>query len=95
MCYALVHLDKKEKGNEELYEKICEILGAPGLVELNGKTKNTFRIAGEIVGDSRSREVIKKINDLPGKVKEVLIVTARDDIEEIMRFQEKDEQFYR
>jgi len=93
MCYALVHLDKGEKGNEELYEKICEILGASGLVELDGKTKSTFRIAGEIAGDSSSREVMKKINDLPGKVREVLIVTARDDIEEIMRYQERGEQF--
>ena len=94
MCYALVHLDIREKGNEELYEEIRDVLGSPGLVELDGKTKHTFRVAGEIAGDSNSGEVIKKINNLPSKIKEVLIVTARDDIEEIMRYQEENGQFY-
>lgn len=88
MCYALVHLDRREKGNEELYEKICSILGASRLVELGGKTKNTFRVAGEIIGNSASGEVKKKINNLPCQIREVLIVTARDDIEEIVRYEE-------
>jgi len=94
MCYALVHLDRREKGNGILYDKICDILGMPGLVELGGKTKNTFRVAGEIVGDSANREIMEKINNIPGQIGEVLIVTIRDDIEEIVKYEESHKELY-